>query len=596
MTGSVTATPAAEERRQTPKRARAARRKKAADRATDYAHRVLAGEIIAGPHVRNACARHLRDLSEGPARGLVWSVEHAAEAVAFFEEVLCLNGGQFEGKPFLLDHWQAFVVGSLNGWLRPDEKHGRLLRRFRVAYIETGKGSGKSPLAAGIGMKGLTAEGELRAEVYAAATKRDQAMVMFRDAVAMWQHSPELNKRLVASGVGESIWNLAYRATGSWFRTISADDGQSGPRPHIALVDEVHEHKTGSVVEMLRAGFKWRAQPLLLMITNSGSGKTTPCWAYHEYAVEVAAGRAINDEHFSFVCGLDEGDDPLLDESCWPKANPSLQFVGLPGQKYLREQVAEAIDMPSKEALVRRLSFCQWTESSSPWLSAHVWDPCRSDFQASQLRGRKAYAGLDLSSTTDLTGLVLLVEPEKQGDPWLIVPYCWLPEDGLAERCRRDRVDYRTWVAKGYLETTPGRAISKRHVLQRLVQIGEQFEIVSIAYDRWRMADFLQLAQDEGVTLPPLISFGQGFRDMGPAVDAFETAILNRTVAHNGHPVLAMCAANAVTTTDPAGSRKLDKAKANGRIDLIVAAVMAHFGVVRTEVQERSFWDRDDSE
>ncbi len=571
------------------------RRKPAApaDRATAFAHSVLAGETIAGPHVRAACARHLRDLETGAERGLRWSAEQAGEAIAFFEEVLRLNGGDFEGLPFILQGWQAFVVGSLYGWLRQDPAKG-LVRRYRVAYVETGKGSGKSPLAAGVGMKGLTADGEARAEIYAAATKKDQAMVLFRDAVAMADQSPELAARLTKSGVGEATWNLAYRATASFFRPIAADEGQSGPRPHVGLVDEYHEHKTDVVYQLMRAGTKSRRQALIFLITNSGAGVTTPCGLMHEYACQVAAGVKVDDAFFSFVCALDEGDDPLVDESCWPKANPSLQFANLPGYQYLREQVTEARGMPSKEAIVRRLNFCQWTAAISPWLSAAVWDPCRSEFTADDLRGLRAFGGLDLSSTTDMTAFVLLVEPAEPGAPWHILPYAWLPEGGpdftLRHRADRDRVDYPTWVKQGFLETTPGAAISKRHVLQRVAEICSQFDVQHIAADRWRLADFQQQADDDGITLPALVPFGQGFKDMSPAIDTFETAILNKTVAHNGHPVLTWCAANAVTDSDPAGNRKLNKVKATGRIDLILAAVMA-YAVAAVPAEGKSFWE-----
>lgn len=571
-----------------PARKRARRRAAPVDRATLFAQQVLDGTVIAGPHVRDACARHLRDMASGFERELRWNLEVANEAIAFFEEVLRLNGGDFEGLPFVLQGWQAFVVGSIYGWQRFDAHRRAWVRRYRVGYVETGKGSGKSPLAAGVGMLGLTADGEPRAEVYAAATKKDQAMILFRDAVAMFQQSPELQTRLVPSGVGEKIWNLAYLGTGSFFRPIAADDGQSGPRPHVALIDEVHEHKTAQVVEMMRAGTKSRRQALIFMITNSGAGKMTPCGIYHDYACEVAAGKKVDDAFFSFVCGLDEGDDPFADESCWPKANPSLQFANLPGLQYLREQVTEARGMPSKEAIVRRLNFCQWTAAISPWLSAAVWDPCQAAFTPDSLRGRRAYAGLDLSSTTDLTALVLLVEPERDGEPWSILPYCWLPDGGpggldLRQRGDRDRVDYVTWAKLGHLQTTPGAAISKRHVLQQVAQICSQFDVQSIAADRWRLEDFQQLAADDGTNLPPLIPFGQGFKDMSPALDAFETAILNRTLRHNGHPVLTWCAANAVTDSDPAGNRKLNKIKATGRIDLIVAAVMAYASAASQE-------------
>lgn len=527
--------------------------------------------MIAGPHVRAAAARHLADLAGAEARGFVWSAQQAAHAIAFFEEVLHLNGGDYEGKPFVLLGWQAFIVGSLYGWRRADTG----TRRFQVAYVETGKGSGKSPLAAGVGLHGLTADGEARAEVYAAATKRDQAMILFRDAVAMYQQSPELLRRLHPSGLGERTWNLGYPATGSFFRPISADQGQSGPRPHIALIDELHEHPTNHVIEMLRAGFKSRRQPLLFAITNSGHDMTSPCGQYHDYAIAVAAGRQFDDKFFAFVCGLDPGEDPIADETCWPKANPSLQEANLPGVDYLRQQVVEARGLPSKQALVRRLNFCEWTQAHSPWLSPEVWLPAKLAYAAEELQGRRVYAGLDLSSTTDLTALAFAVEPLREGEPWQLLAWAWLPEDGLAERERQDKVPYSQWVRDGHLLTTPGRAISRLHILRHLQSLAEHFEIVSLAYDRWRIADLKTLAEDQGVELPPMAEFGQGFKDMTVAIESFETLLLNRQLVHNAHPVLTWCAANAVIVQDDAGNRKLSKAKATGRIDLVLAAVMA---------------------
>ena len=358
------------------------------DAATQYALEVVAGERIAGPHVRGQCARHLRDIESGHKRGLVWKVEAAEKAQGFFEDVLKLNGGDFEGKPFALLPWQRFVIGSLFGWMGPDGH-----RRFRNAYIETAKGSGKSPLAAGVGMKGLVADNEPRAEIYSAATKKDQAMILFRDAVAMVDQSPELSKRLQKSGTGERCWNLAYMAQGAFFRPISSDDGQSGPRPHIGLIDELHEHKTNTVVEMMRAGTKSRRQAMIFMITNAGHNRMGPCWSYHEYGAKVAAGEVEDDAFFPYVCSLDEQDDPFADESCWPKANPSLQDADLPGMKYIREQVVEAKGMPSKEAIVRRLNFCQWTDAESPWISGEVWRGAQRDFDWQDLRGRRAVAG-----------------------------------------------------------------------------------------------------------------------------------------------------------------------------------------------------------
>ena len=540
------------------------------DSVTTYAQEVVHGKRVAGPHVRAQCERHLRDLKDGKQRGLKWDVEKSNDAQGFYADVLKLNGGDFEGKPFELLPWQKFVVGSLFGWQGVDG-----YRRFRVAYVETAKGSGKSPLAAGIGMKGLVADNEPRAEIYSAATKKDQAMILFRDAVAMVDQSPELSKRLQKSGTGERCWNLAYMAQGAFFRPISSDDGQSGPRPHIGLIDELHEHKTNTVVEMMRAGTKSRRQALIFMITNAGHNRMGPCWGYHEYGAKVAAGEVQDDAFFPYICALDEEDDPFSNEDCWLKANPSLQDANLPGIKYIREQVVEAKGMPSKEAIVRRLNFCQWTDAESPWISGEIWRSVQREFDWRDLRGRRAYAGLDLSSTTDLTGMVFLVEPEESGEPWLLVPFAWLPDVDLQRKADTDRVPYIQWRAEGLLETTPGRAISKRIVLQKLSAMCEFFDVVCVGYDRWRIEDLMAMASDEGITLPEMKPVGQGYRDFSPAVETFERMLLNGEIAHPGHKVLDWCMSNAVIEQDGAENRKLSKEKATGRIDLAVAAVMA---------------------
>ncbi|WDH24098.1 terminase large subunit [Pseudomonas chlororaphis] len=596
-----------------------------ADRVCAFAEDVLAGRIIAGPHVRNACSRHLRDREHGHERGLFWDQDAADRAIGFFEDVLCLNGGDYEGMPFFLAPWQAFVVGSLFGWMLEDSNGAMArrpppelaididarsrFRRFRQAYIETGKGSGKSPLVAGIGLYGLVADGEQRAEIYAAATKRDQAMILFRDAVSMVDMSKHLRTRLQQSGRDEKVWNLYYPNTRSFFRPISADEGQSGPRPHIGLLDELHEHKSATTVNMMKAGLKNRRQALVVMITNSGSDKKTVCGQYHDLGVRICAGQEEDDSFFAFICSLDEGDDPFESESCWPKANPSLDFIaegqtdGIPGRKYLREQVKSARGLPAQESVTRRLNFCEWTQADAPWVSWAVWKQAEERVPMRMLRNRRCVAGLDLASTTDLTAFVLLFWPTAEDPHWRLLPYFWIPDDDLKGREDRDKVPYQLWIKEGHLETTPGRAISKLHVLRRLMTICAYFDVERIAYDRWRIEDLLQLMSEYDITLPEMIGFGQGYKDMGPAVDEFERRLLGlppeaevaegdvidldpadyqviesesvETMRHDGNPVLTWNAGNAVVVADPANNRKADKAKATGRIDGIVAAIMA---------------------
>lgn len=545
------------------------RRSSSTDPVTAYARSVVDGKFVAGPHVRDACKRHLDDLEKGAARGLFFNVELAERAISFYRDVLRLNGGEYEGQPYELLDWQQFIVGSLFGWIGADG-----YRRFRSCYVETAKGSGKSPLAAGVGLYGMMADGEAGAEIYAAATKKDQAMILFRDAVAMVNLSPELSSRVTKSGTGLNVWNLAWLERRSFFRPIASDDGQSGPRPHISLLDEVHEHKDGYVIEMLKAGQKSRRQPLQFAITNSGTDKRTVCWDYHDYGAKVCAGTLQDDTFFAYICALDEGDDPFVDEACWDKANPSLRF-GLPGMRYLREQVAQARGMPSKESIVRRLNFCQWVESEAPWISGDVWFNCKDDdFDANLLFGRRCFGGLDLSSTQDLTALVLMFEPSEHDPYWRQAEWFWLPGDGLHHKADQDRAPYTLWRDQGHLNALPGKAINKLAVVKQAAEIAAMYDLQCMAYDRWRIEDLKMILDQEGITLP-LVPFGQGFKDMAPAVDEYERRLLNAEVRHQANPVMTWCAANAIVVTDPAGNRKVAKEKATGRVDGIVAAIMA---------------------
>lgn len=553
-------------------------RKSISDRATAFAQDVTAGRIVAGPDIRAACQRHLTDQDQGAQRGLAWDLDAANRAIGYFEDVLCLNGGEFEGQPFVLLPWQAFIVGCLFGWKGADGH-----RRFRTAYIETAKGSGKSPLVAGIGLYGMTSDGEPRAEIYAAATKKDQAMILFRDAVAMVDQSKLLAERIEKTGRGEKVWNLAHHASGSFFRAISADDGQSGPRPHVALLDEIHEHKTRMVVDMMRAGTKSRRQALIVMITNSGHDKTTVCYEYHEYARAVAAGTKTDDAFFGFVCSLDEGDNPFEDEGCWPKVNPSLAFGrpgdengGVPGYKYLREQVTEARGMPSKESTVRRLNFCQWVDAENPWISGPTWMRCERDFDIEELLGEECYGGLDLSGARDLTALALYFPRVRRA----FVEF-WTPEDSLHDRARVDRVPYDAWLRQGHIHAPPGMAVDYGFVATRIGELVQMFDVLGIAFDPYRIKYMTPELDAEGVGVE-LISHGQGYYKsqqsglwMPRSIELLEAALTGQQIEIKTNPCLRWNAAGAVLEADQKDNRIFAKRKSTGRIDGIVALAMA---------------------
>ena len=590
------------------------------DRVTAYANAVLAGEIVAGPHVRNACRRHLSDLKRPD---LAFDIEAGDRALRFFESKLRLSEGQFEGRPFRADPSQAFIIGSLFGWKKPDG-----MRRFRRAYIEQGKGNGKSPLAGGIGLYGLMADGEAGAEIYSAGATKEQAGVLFRDAVKMVRQSPDLDSRLTPSGGPGREYNLAYLARSSFFRPVSRETKKtgSGPRPHFALVDELHEHADGGIIEILERGFKFRRQPLLLMITNSGSDRTSVCWSEHEHAIKVAAGsrdakdddahflgEVIDDTTFSFVCSLDPGDDPLNDPSCWRKANPLLGVTIT--EEYLAGVVAQAKDLPSKLNSILRLHFCVWTDAETAWMTRAVLEPCLQDFDVSEHLDAEVWMGCDLSQNKDITALGFIVktgvveEGEHKGKPtfdgWV---EAWTPGDTVAARALRDRAPYPEWIKAGHLNAPKGASISYRHVAQAIAESAAAYRVKCLAYDRYAFKRGLEPECAEiGIDVEFVehpqggVKKGRPTEEMKKAADRsgreaeglwmpmsvrqFEELLLEKRIRIKPNPVLISAIMSSVTDNDRWGNHWLAKERASNKIDAAIALAMAIGAALAVEMK-----------
>lgn len=584
-----------------------------ADRTKEYAEAVVAGVIVAGPHVRNSCKRHLLDLETGAERGLYFDHDAAEYAFKFFEGVLKLSEGQFEGKDFELHPSQAFIVGSLFGWKRADGT-----RRFRRAYIEQGKGNGKSPLAGGIGLLGLTADGEAGAQIYAAAAKKEQAGILFADAVKMVKASPSLKKRLEFSGGEGREYNIAYHRNSSFFRPVSRDTGKtgSGPRPYFVLADEVHELPDRKIIEMLERGFKFRRQPLLFMITNSGSDRNSVAWEEHEHAVKVAAGHTeavndptfvgevIDDRTFSYVCALDDGDDPLRDPSCWIKANPLLGVTIT--DETLGDIVHQAKAIPGQLNGILRLHFCVWTEAETAWMTRATLDPALADFEPEEHVGKAVFTGLDLSQNRDITAKASVVQTgmTEDGKPtfdaWV---EAWTPGDTILARELRDKIPYTVWRDQGFIHAPQGENINYRHVAQALAEDAQRFKLPFVAYDRYAFKRFEEAVQEIGLQLEFLehpqggTKKGQPTEEMKKAAEArgekaeglwmpgslrlLEDALLEGRIRLKRNPVLISAMMSAVTEEDKWGNHWLAKTRSINKIDAAVALCMA-FGAAST--------------
>lgn len=564
----------------------------ASDPTTQYAEDVVSGKEVAGPYVRASCQRHLDDLATGKDRGLWFDEAAAKRALDFFPGILRLNGGQFEGIPFHLHPSQAFIVGSLFGWKRGD------YRRFRTAYIEQGKGNGKSPLAAGIGIYGLIADGEAGAQIYAAATKTDQARILFDDAVKMVKQSPRLVSALTMSGQNP-VHTITHMKTSSFFKPISRESGKSGsgPRPHMALVDELHEHPDRSIVEMLERGFKSRLQPLMVIMTNSGSDRASYCYEMHAAAIQAAmrdhdpADIEAFDRLFSYVCALDEGDDPLAlvgdnlapPIDIWKKANPLLGTIL--SEDYLAGVCSDARAIAGKRNGILRLHFCVWTDAESAWISRQTWDTCVDpELSLDDMEGRDCWIGLDLGATKDMLGLGL-VFPDENPDPdkreYAVFAHGFTPKQTLAARIKEDKAPYDVWVSEEYLTATPGPIVVPAFVVAWIADIATRFNVQGLIYDRYLFSKFDEYLDEAGLGLPKL-EHPQGFSKrkdsnlwMPGSVDLFERLILEGRlrVAHN--PALNSAVSGATFETSPAGLRRFTKQKAKRRIDLMIAVTMA---------------------
>lgn len=531
-----------------------------ADPVTAYARAVVRGREPAGAPVRQACERHLRDLAQRKATGLEWRLSAVQKALSFFSEMLVL----VDGRPFDLLPFQQFIVGSLFGWY-----NAAGFRRYRDAYVETGKGSGKTPLAAGIGLYGLVADGEPDPEVYTAATTRDQASIAFRDAVRMVEDSAEL-RDAIKSQVGSLTYGRGV------LRPLSAEHRQlDGKRPHIAIIDELHEHPTALVVDKLRAGTKNRRNALIFRITNSGFDRTSPCWQDHEYSLRVLAGTVPNESWFAYVCALDEGDDPLTDEACWGKVNPGLGNI-LP-LTYLREQVEIAKGKPSAENLIRRLNFCQWTEQQDRWLDMSAWDRCADDGAITSIPvGADVFAGLDAASRSDLTALSLLF-PREDGSFDVRCRF-WLPEETLAAagsgRTDEDRRRLQEWARAGLITTTSGNQTDYDQVERDILEELEQWNLRELAFDRWNITQLVTHLKD-ALGEARVIDYPQTFPGMSAPAKELERLVAGGKIRHGGHPVLRWMASNVAIKDGPDGTIKPDRQRSKDKIDGIVALVMA---------------------
>lgn len=540
-------------------------------RAEAYVDAVLSGEQPACRWVRLACERHRRDLETGSARGLYFDERAAKMAIAFFS-VLRHWKGEWAGEPVALEPCQQFWVWSLFGWRRADGS-----RRFRTGYLEVARKNGKTTFAAGVGLYLAFVDGEPGAEVYSAATKRDQARISHRDATEMVKRSPQLKKE-----VNVFRDNLHSLRSGSKFEPLASDyNSLDGLNVHGAICDELHAWPQRELWGVLKTGTGARRQPLMLAITTAGVDQQGVCYEQREYTARILKGLIEDDAYWGMIYSLDtkqdwpdlDADDDWEDETNWVKANPML---GVSKKlETMRQDAREARNKPAELNGFLRWHLNIWTQATTRWVNPISWAACGDlAVDEEQLAGRRCYGGLDLSSIYDITAFVLVFPPGQEGGRYQVVSRFFVPEDNMLERVRRDRVPYDAWVRGGHLLATPGNVVDYDYVLAEIDRLGQKYEIGEVAFDRWGATAVYQRLQEMGGE-EWAVQFGQGYASMSAPMKELGKLIAAEQLAHGDNPVLNWMADNLVAREDPAGNIKPDKDKSREKIDGMVALIMA---------------------
>lgn len=564
------------------------------DPTTEYAKGVLSGQIIAGKFVRLACERHLKDIEEAHERGLTWDADMARHVIEFFPSVLSITEGVKEGQPFTLLPWHEFVVGSLYGWR--DQNN---LRRFRFAWIETGKGQAKSPLMAALGLYEIAANGKQRSEVYSIAENRQTANVMFRDAVAMCRAPiPEMGEQsletggdVVIRGFGDNAWRIEHPASSSRFEPVANSDAISGPKPTLVLGDEIHEMKTNRGVQVWRAAIaKMSGDPLMVLGTNTPSVDQQVGSEYSEFFQKVLKGEFTDDGAFAYIARVDDDDDPFNDESCWRKSLPALGIT-YPVEN-VRKEVETSRHMLSTALTTKRLYFGIPVGTSGFWISEDAWQSTQGEVKPDELKGRRLHLSLDLSEKNDLTALSGCWE----GETLAVKTWYFTCDNELAERQIRDKINYRELQEEGLLTVTQSATIDYTYVADRVSKLSAEHEVVQLVVDSAFIQDFMRACEEigfaawlyegeggaEGVGLKVVrhaqgtkVVFEEKMLCMPVSIRHLEDKILKGEITIERNRLTTICASNTVIVSDAQKNKAFDKKRSRGRIDGMVTIAMA---------------------
>ena len=495
----------------------------------------------------------------------------ADDVCAFFENYLVHSKGEWAGKPFILEEWERDFLRKLFGFKRKSDS----LRQYRRAYLEIPRKNGKSTLAAGIAIYLTFADREPGAEVYSAATTKDQAKIVFKEyARAMVVKNPELQE--IFKTYAHSIVD-AEAETSSFLAVASDVDQLDGKNVHCAIIDEYHAHKTDGVFRIMVDGMSSRPQPMTIIITTAGFDPDVPCVAEEEYAQRILAGKAKNETYFAIIYTLDKK-DRWDDKTKWIKANPCL---GVSKQlKAMEADFQKALDMPAEQSKFKNKNLNIWTKNQTGWLKDGDWEKVETVFDLEEMKGAPCFAGIDLSTVQDTSAKALCF---RWNDKFRLYTKIYLPDHDLRERELRERFEWQQMADGGHCILTSLRSVDYDFIQADLEKDLKMFDIQGSAYDPFNSSQFINNLETLGLG-EKLIEFPQNWKYIDPATKDLETKIINGQIEAYKNPVITWMVSNTVMKLDSNGNKRPTKTSPTKHIDGVIAMIMALDQAVRNPV------------
>jgi phage terminase large subunit-like protein len=560
--------------------------------AEQYIDDVKHGRVVVCKWVRLAVERHLEDLERQGSTEFPYHFDEAQarRAIDFIQQLHHTKGEwanpRKHNPQIRLEPWQQFIAWSVFGW-----RDSGGYRRFNKVYMEVGRKNGKTVYAAGIGNYAFLMDRprEIGPEVYAIATKRDQAKIVWSEAERQIRAHQFLKTKTRTYKQSSTI---VIPGTASQFRPLGQDsDTEDGLNPHCVIVDEYHAHPDNRMINVMESGMGSRRQPLTFIITTAGFDKNSACYQEERTLVTQMLEGDLDpkpENYFGIIYTLDEGDD-WTNPEVWIKANPNL---GVSVRwEYIEGRVQTALHSPRKQNDVLTKNLNIWTQAETRWIRSEVWSRGNIPAEEEALTGRPCYVGMDLSASQDITALVYDFPPVEPGEPHKQVYRFFIPGDTITEKSRKDKVPYNVWVKNGLVHATPGDVIDYDYIEQVLLEDAEKFEFMEIAYDPWKAQEIVNHLTEAGFTMVPIY---QRYSGMAVHTDAFEKAILAGAIAHGGNPVMQWMISCTEVKSDRQGNimpMKPERSATGRRIDGVVAGIMAYGRAVVNHGENGSVYD-----